>query len=159
MRIALLALSLAAASIVSAQARNAAYFELGGNGIVPTVNYERQLSERLHGRAGFGFVYGETEGGDDDLTFVFPLMVNYLTHPAGNHHFEAGAGVTFITGDAQDLYDSDEGETISNLIGTATAGYRYQKPGRGFVFRAGLTPVFDDSGILPWAGISFGYRW
>ena len=142
-----------------AQARNAAYLEVGGNGVLPTVNYERQLSERLFGRVGLSFIYSETSDGDEDLTFAIPLAVNYLTHPAGNHHFEAGAGLTLITGDAQELWDDDEDEEISNVVGTANFGYRYQKPGRGFVFRAGFTPLVFDGEVQPWIGLTAGYRW
>lgn len=162
MRTAIVVLSLFAAAVTSAQSRNVAYFELAGNGIVPTVNYERQFRERLFARAGLGFVHSSSSSGDEDTTLVIPLMVNYLTHPAGNHHLELGGGVTFITGDAQELYDDigdDDDESISNLAGTATLGYRFQRPARGFVFKAGVTPVFTSDGILPWAGVSFGYRW
>lgn len=158
MRTALVFLSLVLAPALFGQGRNVAYFELGGNGIIPTFNYERQLSERLFGRVGFSFVFGESSAGDDDLTFVFPVAVNYLTHPAGNHHFEAGAGLTLITGDAQDLWEEND-EEISNLVVTSNLGYRFQKPGRGFVFRAGLTPILHDGELAPWAGLSAGYRW
>lgn len=158
MRIATILFFLAVTAGASAQSRNVAYLELGGNGIIPTINYERQLSERLFGRIGFSFVASSESDGDEDLTFVVPVAVNYLTHPAGNHHLEAGAGLTWIVGDAQDLWDQDDDE-ISNLAGTTNFGYRYQKPGRGFVFRAGLTPIIFDGGIAPWAGLSAGYRW
>jgi hypothetical protein len=30
-------------------------------------------------------------------------------------------------------------------------------PAGGFVFRAGVTPIFSLNGIAPWFGISFGY--
>lgn len=158
MRITLAVLVLTIAASAAAQSRNVVYVEIGGNAIIPSVNYERQLTERLFGRVGLGVVTGEENDGDDDITFVVPVMVNYLTHPAGNHHFEAGAGLSLITGDSQDLFD-EEDESISNVVVTATLGYRYQKPSRGFVFRAGFTPVFDDSDVLPWLGVSFGYRW
>lgn len=157
MRLLIVLLSLLAASAASAQ-RNVAYFELGGSAVVPSVNYERQLSERWFGRVGFSIVTGEDGDEDDDVTMVFPVTASYLTHPAGNHHLEAGGGVTFITGDSQDLFDEDD-DQISNLAVTAILGYRYQRPRRGFVFRAGVTPVFHDAELLPWAGLSFGYRW
>ena len=161
MRTALLLVSLFVTAIASAQGRNVAYFELLGNGVAPTVNYERQFGERLFGRAGLGFVHGSSSSGDTDLTLVVPLMVNYLSHPAGNHHLEVGGGLTLITGEAQDFYDDleDDDESISNVAATATLGYRFQRPRRGFVFKAGLTPIITSDGILPWAGVSFGYRW
>jgi hypothetical protein len=144
---------------VAQQARNAAYFELGGNAIAPSVNYERQFTERWYGRVGLTVVSSSESGGDSDTTYGIPVMVGTFTRPAGNHHFETAAGLLFITGDSQDFFDDEDDEEINNVAGTITLGYRYQKPGRGFVFRAGFTPIFDTSGILPWAGVSFGYAW
>lgn len=158
MRLAALLLAVLAATSVAAQARNAAYIELFGNGIIPTVNYERQFHDTWHWRAGFSIASSEDSGGDDDVTYVFPVLVGAITNPAGNHHFEGEGGLLFVTGDSQDLFDEND-EKISNVAGTVTLGYRYQKPGRGFVFRAGFTPVFTSDGVLPWAGVSFGYRW
>ena len=152
------ALALALTFPLAAQSRNAAYFELGGNAVIPSFNYERHFAERWYGRVGFSVVVGEDSDGDDDVTFAVPLMIGGYTNPDGNHHFETAGGVTIVTGDSQDLWDEDD-EEISNLVGTATIGYRYQKPGRGIVFRAGFTPIFDGSDILPWAGLSLGYRW
>ena len=160
MRTALVVLFLSIATLAPAQGRNVVYGEIGGNGIAPTINYERQFGDRLFGRAGLGVVYGESSSGDSDTTFVIPLMLNYLSHPAGNHHFELGGGFTLVTGESQDFFDDvDEDETISNLVGTATIGYRFQRPVRGFVFKAGITPVFVESEVFPWGGVSFGYRW
>lgn len=60
-----------------------------------------------------------------------------------------------IGGDTDDF----EEEFSGGVIGTATAGYRFQRPQGGFVFRAGFTPFFDQNEFLPFAGISFGYAW
>jgi hypothetical protein len=157
MRLVPILLSLAIAAGVSAQSRNAAYFELGGNAVAPSFNYERRFAERWYGRIGFTVVVGESDS-DTDVTFGIPVMIGGFSNPAGNHHFETAGGLLFITGDSQDLFDEDD-EPLSNVAGTATIGYRYQKPGRGFVFRAGFTPVFADGDFLPWAGVSFGYAW
>lgn len=146
-------------TIASAQARNAAYVEIGGNGIVPTVNYERRFTERVAGRIGFAFIASMESDGDRDTTFAVPLVVNYISHPQRNHHFETGAGLLFVVGDAQEFAPGDDDEEISNLALTGLIGYRYQKPARGFVFRAGITPFFYDGDFAPWAGISFGYGW
>jgi hypothetical protein len=143
---------------LAAQSRNAAYIEVAGNAVVPSVNYERHFAERWYGRVGLAVVIGRESDGDEDVTFAVPLMIGGYSHPHGNHHFETAGGVTFVTGDSQDLWDEGD-EEISNLVGTATIGYRYQKPGRGFVFRAGFTPIFDGADVLPWAGVSFGYAW
>ena len=96
--------------------RNVAYGELLGNGIILTVNYERGFTDRVFGRIGFSYVTGESEN-DTDSTFIIPVMVNYVTRPQANHHLEAGAGFTLLTGDSQDLFDDEiEDENFSNLV-------------------------------------------
>lgn len=134
------------------------YGELGGNGLALTANYERRFAPRWAGRIGFAYVVSEDDSGDEDPVVVVPVMINYITHPELNHHFELGAGATFVAGETSQWASSVD-EQFSNVVGTATIGYRYQRPGRGFVFRAGLTPFFDGGDFLPWAGVSFGYGW
>ena len=85
-------------------------------------------------------------------------MVNFLTNPQSKHHLELGGGFLLVSGETSD-WASNVDDDFSTVIGTATVGYRYQRPGRGFVFRAGFTPLFDTSEFLPWAGVSFGYGW
>jgi hypothetical protein len=64
-----------------------------------------------------------------------------------------------------------EREALSGVSGSLTSltglvAYRYDPPGRGFVFRVGATPFFgfgDDgvaypeTGFFPSLGVSFGY--
>lgn len=142
-------------------AKNSAYFEVGGNAILPSVNYERRFHENWAGRIGASFVSSSSSGGDSDSTLIVPLTVSWIGQPQSNHHLELGGGVTFATGDRQDLFDDlgDDDERFSTAFATAIVGYRYQKPGRGFQFRAAFTPVIDSGGVLPWAAVSFGYAW
>jgi hypothetical protein len=167
-RIALALLLLAAfgltAEAKAQAAKNAAYFELGGNAIAPSVNYERRFTESWAGRIGVSFVSSATSTStstDSDSALIVPLTVSWIGQPQSNHHLELGGGVTFATGDQQELFDDlgDDEDRFSTAFATAIVGYRYQKPGRGFQFRAAFTPVIDSGGILPWAGISFGYAW
>jgi hypothetical protein len=140
-------------------ARNAAYFELGGSAIVPSINYERRLNERWFGRAGLSFVSSDSSSGTD-RAFIVPLTVSSVSKPQGNHHLELGGGVTFAGGDRQDLFDSAGSDgTFSTVILTGIVGYRYQKPGGGFQFRSVFTPVAGGGDFLPWVGVSFGYAW
>lgn len=142
-----------------AQARNAVYGELGGSGIVPTVNYERRMTENWYGRAGLSLVVGYTEE-DTDTSFVVPLTASWVSRPESNHHLEAGGGVVFAFGDEQDFYDlGDDDEPLSSFFVTGLVGYRYQRPAGGFQFRAVFTPVAGGGDFLPWAGVSFGYAW
>ena len=156
----LLLLLTAATAHAQQPPRNAAYVEIGGNGLLPTINYERRFTDRWAGRIGFTVVTGEEADGDTDVTYGLPVMANFISHPAGNHHVEAGGGLLFVVGDAQEFAPGDEDdEQIANAALTGLAGYRYQRPGRGFVFRAGFTPFFADGEFFPFAGISFGYGW
>ncbi|HEX2120710.1 MAG TPA: hypothetical protein VHL59_03625 [Thermoanaerobaculia bacterium] len=144
-------------------ARNAAYFELGGSAIIPSLNYERQFAAnpaRLwYGRLGMSFVTSKTLE-DTETTFVIPLTVSSVNRPASNHHLELGGGVTFAAGDRQDLFESvDDDEQFSDVFLTGILGYRYQKPDGGFQFRAALTPLAGGGDFLPWFGLSFGYAW
>lgn len=140
-------------------ARNAVYFELGGSGIVPTINYERNVRGQWFGRVGLSLVVGEGEN-DTDTTLVVPLTLSSVSRPLSNHHLELGGGLTLIGGERQDLLDdAGEDEDFSAVVITGLAGYRYQRPGRGFQFRAVFTPALSGSDVLPWAGVSFGYAW
>lgn len=142
-------------------ARNVAYGELGGSAIILSANYERRIAPQWFGRVGLSVVTGTSSGDDDtDVTLVVPLTASYLTHPASNHHFEAGGGVTIAGGDRQELFDSaDSDEDFSTAVITGIAGYRYQRPKGGFVFRAAFTPIAGGGDFLPWFGVSFGYAW
>lgn len=134
----------------TATAPHAIYLEVLGNGVLYSLNYERRFTPHISGRVGFMYTRAESEGSfSDDLAqanvrssgsvWLVPLMINYLSGQ-GNNHFEAGVGV--LLGSAE--------------LGTATLGYRYQRPDGGFVFRAGFTPVFNREFFLPWFGISVG---
>lgn len=144
---------------VPAASRHAVYLELGGSAVVPSINYERRFAGRWHGRAGFSVVTGETSE-DSDTTFVIPLTLSSVSRPDSNHHLELGGGLTFVTGDSQDLWETvDDDEKVSNVLLTGIGGYRYQKPEGKFQFRAVLTPLIGSGGAAPWFGVSFGYGW
>lgn len=139
-------------------ARNAAYLELGGSAVVPSVNYERRMTDAWYGRVGLSVVVGETET-DSDTTWIVPLTASWVSRPTSNHHLELGGGITVAAGDRQDLYDFDDDEDFSTILATGIVGYRYQKPDGGFQFRAAFTPVVGSGVAAPWAGVSFGYAW
>jgi len=130
------------------------FVELGGQGLLFTVNYDSRFSKKrdgIGGRAGIGYI---AEGGDYATTV--PLSLNYLLGK-GKHFFEMGLGATILTTGGTDesfLFD----ENNSNVIGTMSFSYRLQPVDRGFSFRAGLTPVFNKNFFIPYyAGISLGY--
>jgi hypothetical protein len=159
----------AAAATAAAQspmptARNAAYFELGGNAILYSVNYDRRFNNTWTGRAGFMIV--SAEGTDQDTgeraevsLAIIPVMMNALLG-RGTHRLELGAGPLFGIGGGS-IEDPEVGDvdefSAAGLAGvTTTFGYRRQPLDGGFVFRASLNPFYSGKPQL-WAGISAGW--
>jgi hypothetical protein len=138
-------------------ARNAVYVELLGNALLYSVNYDRLFTPNVAGRVGLMFVAAEDDDGDSGTAAIFPLMGSYLWGD-GNSHFETGIGLAVATASFDvDEIDIDESGGGTGVYGTGVLGYRYQRPGGGFLFRVGLTPVFTTSDFAPWFGLSFGY--
>lgn len=145
--ISLLFIFLLAFSSINAQdkfAKNAVYLELAGNGGAYSVNYERAFSQKFMIRLGFAsWSSSEPFGGEESKTTI-PIMVNSL-FGNGNHKIEGGLGFMLgsekYTGDVSQTGRPESKENIFALTGTA--GYRYQKPSGGIIFRAGLTPFIN----------------
>lgn len=137
-------------------ARHAIYAEAFGQGLLYSINYDYRLLDQLSLRAGFtswtihGLFY-------DDMSFTgFPVMANYLTGE-GTSHLELGIGVVPVSIRGSDFLGFSTGQTsVSRIVGTATLGYRAQAKSGGFIFRIGLTPFFNTSGILLSGGASIG---
>jgi len=129
---------------------NSIYAELGGNGILASINYERVLLNEnkfyLTGRIGCG---------PGILGSVFtPVLANGCFQLSNKLYAEAGIGALLAhkTTAAWGDYDS-ENQYKCIAIPTGSVGIRYQG-NSGFLFRAGITPLL---GIVPWPGISLGY--
>jgi hypothetical protein len=152
-----------AAQTVAPSARNAVYFELGGNAILYSVNYERRLTDTWSGRAGFMIVSAsgvdEDTGDEVDVSLgIIPLMANALVG-RGTHRLELGIGPLFLIGGGQ-IEDAEVGEvdefSAAGLAGvTSTFGYRRQPRDGGFLFRASLNPFYSEK-LQLWAGLSVG---
>jgi hypothetical protein len=136
-------------------AKNTFYVELLGNAAVYSLNYERFFTPKLGVRVGGMFLRGETDEGDEATVGLFPVMATYLLGE-GNSHFETGLGIGIVTASA-DIEEVDEEFSGSAVYGTATLGYRYQKPTGGVIFRVGFTPAYADGNLIPWVGASVGY--
>lgn len=147
-----------AQEVQPALARNAVYVELLGNGLLYSINYDRLLTPNAAGRVGLMFVTAEDDQGDSGTVAIVPVMGSWLWGD-GNSHFETGIGLALATAsfDFADEFDVDESGGATTVYGTGVLGYRYQRPGGGFVFRVGLTPVFTTNDFAPWFGLSFGY--
>lgn len=130
------------------------FVELGGQGLLFTVNYDTRFSKKrngIGGRVGIGYL-----AADGDHLTTIPVGLNYLLGK-GKNFFEVGLGATYIgAGGNSDsiLFD----ENTSNVVGTMSFSYRLQPIESGFSLRAGFTPIFNGDFFVPYyAGISLGY--
>ena len=139
----------------------AIYAELGGNGILLSVNYDRRFNKRTTGlgfRAGLGYSF------DSYTPFVtVPVAINYLMGKR-NSFFEVGVGETAVfIGNVKDyggisIGDEDFTSKEVLLITALNIGYRLQPVKGGFNLRAGFMPLFvkSSTSILPY--VSLGYN-
>ncbi|HSJ67651.1 MAG TPA: hypothetical protein VK921_08250 [Anditalea sp.] len=133
------------------------FVEVLGNGLIYSVNYDTRFSQRfdgIGGRAGIGYI-----AIDGTTLTTMPFLLNYLFGKE-KHFFEIGVGPTVILASANSggfgpVGDRERGSAV---IGTMSVGYRLEPTDGGFMFRAGLTPIFDSSSFWPlWPQVSFGY--
>lgn len=146
----------------SFDARDAVYFELGGNGLLYTLNYERRLRDHIAGRAGIMFftVEGTTSEGEkaEASVLVAPIMLNGLLG-GGAGRLELGVGPLFgwVDAQARDIEGTEIDVSGFGIAGvTSTIGYRYHPPDGGLLFRIGLTPFISGDPQI-WGGIGIGY--
>ena len=127
-------------SLQPGKRNNAVYLELGGQGGIFTINYERLINDYAIRVGGFAILFASAFTGD-------------INHLWGNKHkFELGTG--FII----------EQSNLSGAFVSLNIGYRYQA-NNGFLFRLGFTPLYGISRSLdseyqklhPNVGISLGY--
>lgn len=156
-----LALALSAAGTAAAQdtagptvASNTFFVELGGNALAYSLNYERFFTPKLGVRVGGMYLQADDDAGESVNVGLFPVMATYLLGP-GNSHFEIGGGLGLATAGVEDIDIGND--RASTVYGTATFGYRYQKPEGGVMFRAGFTPIVASGNIIPWVGVGVGY--
>jgi hypothetical protein len=92
----------------------------------------------------------------NDLLIV-PVTINYLVG-SGNNKLELGGGVSYFSlSEGEFLGFETESKTEAGVTGTMVIGYRYQKKGGGFLFRAGFTPFITGKGFYPYGGVSIGF--
>ncbi len=151
-----------ATSLSAQKAAKTAYAELGGAGVA-SLNYDMRLMKKNDGlgfRVGVGG-FAIDDGFSKTTAFFVPLGLNYLLGKDDKHYFELGAGATIVSLKdkiSDPYYQSSDDGKFNSTFGHLYFGYRIQPKDGGFLFRAGLTPVFGKGFFIPyWAGISFGY--
>jgi hypothetical protein len=135
--------------------KNNFYLEIGGNGGVFSVNYERETVKNLNVRIGFSeFPEGgsSNSGSHMDYNPLVLLMVDYMFRFSNesSHCIEVGFGGVTNLGEF----------TASGGIGPeVSVGYRYSPIDGGIMFQIAVTPFFStNDGMFPWAGICIGYK-
>lgn len=140
---------------IKAQRAQSVYAELFGNGLIFSLNYDTRLFSKPNGlgiRGGFGYIGGKGDSNNGGGVITIPIQANWLLGKDGKY-FEIGAGPTIIIGTG-DL----AGEDLGNVVGSLTFGYRKQPEDGGFMWRIGITPLFNSNFFFPyWAGGSIGY--
>jgi len=120
------------------------FIELGGAGLILSVNYDRIFREHLSLRAGFGLM----AVGEGERVHVFPIGANYLLGP-GDHKLELDVTVTVAL---------EGGGKYFPLISPGM-GYRFAPKSGGLSYRAVVSPVFTQSGaVYPFGGVSIGLQ-
>lgn len=150
-------------------AKNSVYAELGGNGGLYSVNYERFVIDDVTARIGLMYMQlgatatsGPATATANVSWFAAPLMVSYLGIGGLNHKLELGAGavVMYFSGGVS-TFSATTRASGTVIAPSATVGYRYAPTDGGFNFKVGFTPllisVAGQTSFLPWAGISGGY--
>lgn len=135
------------------------YVELAGQGLILTANYDTRFSNKrngIGGRIGIGYI---ADSGDHITTI--PIGLNYLLGK-GRNFFEVGLGATYFGTSSRNndfLFSNSSGDSsVNTVIGTMSFSYRLQPIDSGFSLRAGITPVFNGDGFIPYyAGLSLGY--
>ncbi len=152
-------------------ANNALYAEGLGPGLFYSINYDRSFGD-FAGRIGFGYVSVSAGASDSSgqvqetasASFIaVPITVSYLGIGSKRNMLELGAGATIwhvgaggSTFEAKSSTSASESATFA--LPVAIVGYRYQPPNGGFLFRAGVSPLFAGSSlpVLPWPYLALG---
>lgn len=122
--------------------------ELGGRGVLFTLNYERFFSNDFG--LGAGLMAIKTSGGGATIVPLYASLV-----PGNTHSPYLSAGATLISG------GGDVNDWESTWLFTVSAGYQYQSPGGFFVrpFFTYLRPIENSPGsdqYIVWPGLTIG---
>lgn len=142
-----------AQTVAGARAQNI-FVQLGGPGLLLSLNYDTRFVNR-HDGIGATFGAGYVSISDNSLLTI-PVQLNYLLGK-NSRYFELGVGATYISskGDKRDFLSLNDAKST---IGTMTIGYRFQPEDGGFNYKASLTPLFNSSTFFPFfGGVAIGY--
>ena len=135
---------------------NLAYFELGGNGLFLSLNYERQVIKNTN----LNFHIGSGIYGIKPTYLTIPFGLNYLLHLKDNRSFiDFGFGLTYTKANVKlyaivdNKFNEPIDQTDFNVI--PSISYRHYSS-KDWMFKVSLTPVFNQYDGLPFVGVSVG---
>lgn len=152
----LLTAAAAAPGLRAQQGNHAVHAEVGGPGLLGSINYERVIGGTVSARVGVGWLPGLDYG--DDL--LAPVMLNFLAG-RGVHRLEVGAGAVLAYGLGGGIEGHSEPAGWEEAFATGTLAYRLE-PGEGSrlhggIYRLGFTPVYGHGEMYPLWGVSAGF--
>lgn len=132
----------------NAERQNNIFFELLGNSVVYSLNYERVVWNNFSVRTGVMIIHD-----NDDLVESFPILLNYRVH-LGNDYVECGIGTTIFSLPFE-LGNGDKEKAKGALL-TGRISYCLTSTS-GINLAVSFTPLYMNNIFLPWGGFSIGY--
>lgn len=132
------------------------FFELGGQGLQYSVNYDTRFSDRRNGfggRIGLGFF---TSKGNKIANI--PLSLNYLLGK-GRHFAEFGVGTSVLLSNSSGPPAPGYFPPAKSIVYyTTNMSYRFQPIHKGIFLQTGVGPVFNTNfELVFYFGIGLGY--
>ncbi len=127
--------------------KNAVLMEIGGNGLLYSINYERFVSKNLNAKVGNSFFkIIEKQTDKSMIVMSYPISFNYLINLSKQNHFiETGVGVmNLITSGDLVEYNSVTNYYLNPFL---NLGYRYKPTKNRFLFRIGFSPFLGTKSI------------
>ena len=150
--------------------RNSLYLEIGGNGGLLSLNYERLVPFAKPGntlalRVGGIFIPNGNQQRGFGYEFYLPLEASVLMGKRAVK-LELGMGTTIWGYDSRRFNDLGEFEpyTYVEAVPFLRVGGRWQQPGKHWFVRVGFTPILQEHYTVikypfsPLAGISVGHN-
>ena len=163
-------IALMTTSVVLPQTNNI-YVEGLGVGLLGSINYEREVMDKVFARVGISS-YGGTvsENAYDDYGYylgvidtdfsIMPVIVGASYLMGNKWKLELGGGISYwmVSGKLSwgDVESDEDDAALMTFYGVG--GFRYQNPLGGITFRAGLSYLMIEEVVVQnWPHISLGY--
>ncbi len=162
-------IALMSTSVVLPQTNNI-YVEGLGVGLLGSINYEREVMDKVFARVGISRYAGTISEatyddygnytGDINADFsIMPVIVGASYLMGNKWKLELGGGISYwmVSGSAEfgDWESEEEDAGLMTFYGVG--GFRYQNPLGGITLRAGLSYLMIEDIAAAWPHISLGY--